>query len=272
MNWLDRLERKFPQLALEGLIRYVSFLMLTVFFLTRSGMLSEKMLLLNGSMVMHGQVWRLVTFLLIPASDNLFFLVFELLILVMCADGLEAEWGTFKLTVYYLIGALGNIIMALILPSMVLNGYFIYLTLFLGFASLYPNYEIYLFFIIPIKIKYLAMLSGAWIIYAVAVAPLAVKIAVLIAIANYLLFFGPEFVRTMRGNYRAHNRRREFENQVRPSDGPRHVCAVCGRTEVSNPELQFRYCTCERCGENGVAFCLEHLKEHKAADSRETQD
>lgn len=271
MSWLDKLERKFPQLALEGLVRYISFLMLTVFFLNQSGMLPYYMLYLDADLIIQGQVWRLFTFLLIPASTNFFFLIFELMILVMCADGLESEWGTFKLTVYYLVGALANIIIAFIMPQAQLGSYFLYLTLFLGFATIYPDYEILLFFFIPVKVKYLAMLSGAWMLWVVIIYPLPFKIAALLAVGNYLLFFGPVFLKTMHGNYHAHNRRREFETNASPDDGPRHVCSICGKTELSHPDLQFRYCTCERCGENGVAFCMEHLKEHKSTDSRETE-
>lgn len=270
MSWLDRLERRFPGLALPGLIRYISFLMLTVFFLNQSRMLSYYMLYLDADLIMDGQVWRMFTFLLIPKSTNFFFLIFELSIMVMCADGLESEWGTFKLTVYYLFGAAANILMAFILPQAQLDSYFIYLTLFLGFATLFPDYEIYLFLLLPVKIKYLAMLSGFWLFIELAFGSIPTKIAVLFSVANYLVFFGPEFVKTMRGNYHAHNRRRQFESQIQPADTPRNVCSVCGRNEISHPELQFRYCTCERCGENGVSYCLEHLKEHKNGDSRET--
>ncbi len=270
MNWLDRLERKFPQLALEGLIRYISFLMMMVFFLDQSRLLPYEMLYLDSHLIMQGQVWRLFTFLLIPKSTSLFFLIFELTILVMCADGLESEWGTFKLTVYYLFGALANIAIAFVMPQAQLGSYFLYLTLFLGFATLYPDFELLLFFIIPIKIKYLALLSALWIVLALALNPWPEKIAILLSVGNYLLFFGPDFFKTAQGNYRASARRREFAEKTKQPDGPRHVCSICGRNEIENPELQFRYCTCSRCGENGVAFCLEHLKQHKNVDSRET--
>ncbi|GAB4275473.1 MAG: hypothetical protein Kow0029_16670 [Candidatus Rifleibacteriota bacterium] len=263
MNWLDRLERKYPQIALEGLIRYISFLMLTVFFLNQTNLLPYSMLRLDAEAIKAGQFWRLFTFLLIPISRNFLFLIFELSILVLCADALEAEWGTFKLTIYYFTGALANIIVAFFLPGTQFGSYFLYLTLFLGFATLHPDYEFLLFFILPVKVKYLALLSGLWIFINLAISPFAIKIAVILSIANYLIFFGPEFLKTMKGNYIAHNRRKEFENQLKQPEGARHTCKVCGRTEISDPELQFRYCTCDKCGENGVAFCIDHLAEHK---------
>lgn len=263
MNWLDKLERHYPQLALEGLIRYISFLMLTIFFLNKANLLPYHMLYLDAGAIMSGQIWRLFTFLLIPASSNFLFLIFELSILVMCADGLESKWGTFKLTLYYMVGALANILVAFFIPGIQLGSYFLYLTLFLGFATIYPDYEILLFLILPVKVKYLGMLSAGWLLYGIAVYPFPIKIAIMLAVANYLIFFGPEFANTMKGNLRAHSRRKEFESKIKQSDGPRHVCKICGRTEISDPELQFRYCTCESCGPDGVAFCIDHLQEHK---------
>jgi hypothetical protein len=263
MRLLDQLERKYPQLALEGLIRYISFLMLTVFFLDRTNMLPYHMLYLNSQAILSGQIWRLFTFLLIPASSNFLFLIFELSILVMCADGLEAEWGTFKLTIYYFCGALANILVAFFIPQIQFGSHFLYLTLFLGFATIYPDYEILIFLILPVKVKYLGLISAGWLIYAIAVYPLPLKIAILLSVGNYLIFFGPDAVQTIKGNYQTHSRRKDFVEKAKSAEGPRHKCVVCGRTEQTDPELEFRYCTCDQCGPNGVAFCKEHLKEHK---------
>lgn len=226
-------------------------------------MLPYHVLYLNSQAIMHGEIWRLFTFLLIPKSTNFLFLIFELSILVMCADGLEAEWGSFKLTIYYLFGAVANILFAFFIPEIQLGSYFIYLSLFLGFATIYPDYEILLFLILPIKVKYLAMFSGFWIFFNLAVSPLYMKIATLLSVANYLIFFGPDLLKTMKGNYHNHKRRSEFKSKFQQPEGARHTCSICKKTEISHPELEFRYCTCEECGPEGKAFCKEHLKEHK---------
>jgi len=263
MTWLDHLEVKYGHWGLEGLIRYVSMLMLFVFFLDRSGMLPYQMLYLHRDSIMSGEIWRLFTFLLIPASNNLFFLIFELSILVMCADGLEAKWGTFKLTAYYAVGALSNILVALMLPEVQFSSYFIYMSLFLGFATIFPDYEILLFLILPVKIKYLAMISGGFMIYNFAISSIYVKIAIALTVGNYLLFFATDAIDAIRHNRRQRARAEEFEKASTRYEEYRHKCSVCGITDVSNPESQFRYCTCPRCGEHGTAFCLDHLKEHK---------
>ncbi|NLF98481.1 MAG: hypothetical protein GX569_17240 [Candidatus Riflebacteria bacterium] len=267
MTWLDRLEKRYGHWGLEGLIRHISLLMLVVFFLDRSGMLPYHMLYLHRDSILSGQVWRLFTFLLIPFSTNIFFLIFELSILVMCADGLETRWGTFKLTAYYAVGAISNILVALMLPEVQFGSYFIYMSLFLGFATIYPDYEILLFFILPVKIKYLAMISGGIMLYNFAVAAVYVKIAIALTVGNYLLFFAQDAISSIRHNRRQYARASEFEKASIRTEEFRHKCSVCGITDASNPEAQFRYCTCPRCGEHGTAFCLEHLKEHKESVS-----
>lgn len=263
MTWLNRLEQKYGHWGLEGLIRHIAMLMLVVFFLDRSGMLPYHMLYLHRDSILSGQVWRIFTFLLIPFSNNFLFLIFELSILVMCADGLEAKWGTFKLTAYYMTGAIANIIVVLMLPEVQFGSYFIYMSLFLGFATIYPDYEILLFLIIPIKMKYLAMISGGLMIYNLILAPVYLKIAIALTVGNYLLFFAPEALAAVRHNRRQYARATEFEKASVRAEEYRHKCSVCGKTDVSDPETQFRYCTCPTCGEQGVPFCNEHLREHK---------
>ncbi len=263
MTWLDRLEKKYGHWGLEGLIRHISLLMLLVFFLDRSGMLPYHMLYLHRDAIMSGQLWRIFTFLLIPGSTNFLFLIFELSILVMCADGLEAKWGTFKLTVYYAVGAVSNILVVLMMPEVQLGSHYMYMSLYLGFATLYPDHELLLYMVLPIKIKYLAMISGAIMIYNFALGPAYLKIAIALTVGNYLLFFAGDAIAAIRHNRRQYARAAEFEKASVRNEEYRHKCSVCGITDVSSPETQFRYCTCQECGEHGTAFCLEHLKEHK---------
>ena len=267
MNWLDKLEGRYGRWGMEGLMRHVCLLMLVVFFLDYYNLLQYHVLYLNRTAIMHGQIWRLFTFLLIPASPDAFRLFFELSILVMCADGLESHWGTFKLTVYYLIGALLCIIASLFMPDIQLGSYFIYLSLFLGFATISPNSEILFMALIPIKIKYMAMLSVVVMIYQMILAPMHMKIAIVIAIGNYLLFFAGAAFSGAKRNYYHSIRSAEFSKACTKSNDYRHRCSVCGKTDVSDPNTLFRYCTCAQCGNNGVAFCDEHLKQHKSTTS-----
>ena len=264
-SWLDKLEAKHPNWAIDGLIRYISLLMILMFILHNTNMLNYSMIVLNGNEVLNGQIWRLLTFLFIPTSSNPLYLFFELLITVMCAEGIEASMGSFKLTMYYLFGALCIIIASFIFPYMVFNSYYLYLSLFFGYATLFPNQELLLFFIIPIKIKYIAILSGIILIIEFMLVPWAGKIALLLAITNYILFFAFPAFKGITYEMKQRKRRNDFEKAVTPDEkGYRHKCSVCGKTDVSSPEMIFRYCTCSKCGVDGVAFCQDHLKEHKA--------
>ena len=262
MDWIDKLERRFGGLAVPGLTRYLSMAMLSVFFLQKTDTIGFERLMMSYEAVIDGQIWRLFTFLLIPMSTNPFFLLFELMILVMVGDGLERHWGSFKLTLYYLVGAVATALSAMLIGGYIADSRLIYQSMFFAFATVFPNYELLLFFILPVKVKYLALFSAFWIVWTVAVAPLEIKVAALLTVANYLLFFGRTGVDTIIRNKKAYQRRKSFEESFRSGDEPRHRCSVCQRTEKSNPELQFRYCTCDQC-EGGTAFCLEHLADHK---------
>lgn len=264
MNFLDKLEKRYPQLAMEGLIRYIALMMLTTFFLNHTGMLSYGYLNLNRHAIMSGEIWRLFTFLVIPFSRNVLFLIFELSILVMCADGLESEWGTFKLSVYYYCGAFANIVIAFLIDGVAAGSYFLYLSLFLGFATVHPNHQILLFLIIPVRVKYLAMFSGAIIFYQVALGPWPIKVAALLSVANYFLFFWQKAILTIKHNRNQYMRAAEFQRKMEPKSSYRHKCVVCGKTEIDDTEEEFRYCTCKECGSDAKAFCQKHLAEHKS--------
>jgi hypothetical protein len=131
------------------------------------------------------------------------------------------------------------------------------LSLFLAFAYVYPDYEILIFFIIPVKMKYLAWLNWAFIAFTVLTAPLPNKIAAVVSISNYFLFFGGDILSMIKHRGSAYNRRRTFA-PVRKET--MHACTTCGRTEADDITLEFRYCsTCEGDHE----YCMDHLKTHE---------
>lgn len=262
-DWLDHLEKRIPGLAVPGVIRVVSIGMLFAFGLITSGTTPQDFWLLSGDTLLHGQIWRVFTFLFHPPTFNMILLIFELMILVMCGDGLEEAWGSFRVTVYYLTGAIATILCGFLVPEMAIPNTYLNLSLFLAFATIYPDYEILLFFIIPVKIKYLALFSGLMILYTIVTAPLLFKIVAALSIGNYLLFFGPAAIRLALQTGAANLRRRQFEQTRKAAEPPRHFCCVCGRNPQSDPNICIRYCTCKVCGEDGRGFCEEHLKEHE---------
>ena len=269
-SWLDELEAKYGNWALDGLMRYICGLMLVVYILNSMGHLPYDILSLDRDGILAGEVWRIITFLLIPNYSNPLLFMFELMILIMCADGIEAALGSFKLTVYYLSGALFMIIASLICREIQFNSYYMYLSLFFGYATLYPNQELLFMFIIPIKIKYLAIIS-AILIFSNALGSIYALIALLLAFTNYFLFFAIPALKGIKYQRQQTARRQAFEAAVAPEHEYHHKCAICGRTDISNPELQFRYCTCPKCGEDGVAYCIDHIAEHKATMESENK-
>lgn len=177
----------------------------------------------------------------------------------MIGSSLENEWGTFRFNLYYLIGVLGTAIAAFITKSST-TAVYINLSLFLTFARLYPNYQIMAFFFIPIKVKYLAYFNWFFIIGAIIIEPFSVKLAAMVAIANYLLFFGKDIINDFKTRKKVYHNRRRFQNSRTLDTQPIHRCTVCGITEKDDPNIEFRYCT--KC-DGHHEYCMKHLKNHK---------
>lgn len=211
---LDRLERKFGRFAIKGLMIYVTTGNLAVFilnFLMPSLNLPMKLMLIP-SLVLKGEVWRLVTYIFIPPQSSIIFIIFALYFYYMIGNTLEREWGSFKLTVYYLIGMIGTTIASFFTGAT--SSTYLNLSLFLAFAYLYPNFEILIFFVLPVKIKYLAWLNWAFILYTIIFESLSLKIAAIVSIANYLLFFGSDLIKWINNRRNVYNNRKNFFRQI----------------------------------------------------------
>ncbi|MBF0544546.1 MAG: hypothetical protein HQM08_08940 [Candidatus Riflebacteria bacterium] len=262
MTWLDSLERRFPGFAIPGLARMIGMMMFLAFALQQMGVVPVDKWYLSGRDVLSGEAWRLISFIFVPPSFNMLFLLFALMIFVMVGDGLEQEWGSFKLTVYYFVGMLGTIAVAFIVPDVFLSNYFLNLSLFFAFATVYPDYEILVFFVIPVKVKYLGIFSALYIAYMIVFGAFVVKIAAILSVVNYLIFFGPSAFTSVKRGRANYERRKKFEQSFRNDADPRHICVECGRSDKSDPDLVFRYCICPDCGKDGKAFCSDHLGSH----------
>ena len=241
---------------------------------------------LNAAEILHGQIWRIVTFLIQPPSNNLIFLIIALYFYYMIGRTLEQTWGSFRFNLYFFTGVLSHVIAALLIYLVtgqvyMLGTSYLNLSLFFAFAAVYPDMEFLLFYILPVKAKWLAWIDGAFFIWTIIQGFLpsyggtytsyrASAFAAAISILNFVIFY----VSTR--NYaqfspKQQKRRREFKKQMkaRPQnhysaqpDGrvPKHRCAVCGRTELDHPELEFRYCS--KCNGN-YEYCQDHLFTHE---------
>ncbi len=286
MNWINKLERKFGRFAIPNLMWYVIILYTIGFVLQLvAPSFYYEYLVLNMHAVFHGQIWRLVTFIMQPPSSSVLFMVFALYLYYMIGRQLEYEWGTFRFNLYFFMGVFFHILAAFITylitgVSFPLGTEYLNLSLFFAYATLYPNVQFLLFGVLPIKVKYLAWVDAAYFGYAILQAFLpsyggnpvfgilfqANAIAAAVSILNFLVFYlstrnakrySPKEVHRRHTYQRA---AREGKRMNEGADGAKHRCAVCGRTELDDPNLEFRYCS--KCNGN-YEYCQDHLFTHE---------
>ena len=255
---LARLERRFGRWAIHNLTWYIVGLGAVVFVLEFAKPGFTSMLMLDPALVMRGEVWRLITFLFIPPASGPIWILFALYLTWIFGTSLEAEWGAFRYNLFYLVGMLGTAGAAFLTKEPVSNVY-LNTTIFLAFATLFPDYTILLFFILPVKVKWLGWLAVAGLVLTIVTAPLGHKIAVVVAAANYLLFFQGTIRQTFR---RGATRARSAAKRTKFQPDPPRVrrCAICGKGD-DQPDVDIRVCSCERCGKP-TEYCLEHARNH----------
>lgn len=208
--WFDRLSNRIRRYAIPSLMKYIVIGMGAVYLLDfiLLGRL-ETLLAFSRPAVFSGQVWRLVSFVFIPPSASMLFILFALYFYWMIGEALEREWGEAKFNLFYLIGMLGTIGAGLI-TGYATNTY-LNLSLFFAFAILYPEFELLLFFVLPVKMKWLAYLDAAYFVYLLIFSRWPQRIALIVAIANILIFFTP----SIRNLIRNERRRRQWRNNFR---------------------------------------------------------
>jgi len=258
LKWLNKLERNYGRDAISGLMKYIVAANLAVFLLEVINPGLEANLMLIPQAVMAGQVWRLVTFILIPPATSAFWILFTLYFYYIIGMGLEQAWGSFKFNIYYLVGMIATIIVSLIGGSPA-TGVFINLTLFLAFASIYPNHEVLLFFILPVKVKYLGILNAVLLAQQFIMGGVGIKLMILASLANYFIFFGKDFIELFKTKKKVKRNKEKFK-VIEMKDYVRHRCTVCGITERDDPNMEFRYCS--KCSGH-KEYCMNHLKNHE---------
>lgn len=282
---MSSFERKFGKYAIKNL-SFVLVLCYAVGYLfqllDRSNTLIYY-LTLNPYAILHGQVWRLFTWILIPPnSGNIFFTLIMLYFYCSIGTTLERTWGTYRYNVYIFEGMLFTIAGSFLLMgycylfrgqeiaaytpelffsavSTVFSTYYINMSIFLGFAATFPEAQVLLMFIIPIKIKWLGIIYGVMLVYEFLVYNVYNKFAIVASLLNFIVFFITSR-NMMHLNPKQIHRRQEFKRDIRKGTGiTKHKCAICGRTEVDSPNMQFRFCS--KCDGN-YEYCEEHLYTH----------
>lgn len=287
MKWFQKLERKFGRYAIHNLMYYLIILYAVGFVLEVFGNgFYSRYLALDMEMVFRGQIWRLVTFIMGPPDTSIIFILFSLYFYYLIGRVLENAWGAFRFNMYILSGVVLHILAALLIylifgVSFSFTTYYLNMSMFLAFATLMPDMEVLLMFILPIKIKWLAYADmiyfGLTIVggYLYRFLPSGVLVglirigifatpayatAALVSLLNFILFY------VMTRNYRSVSpkeirRKADYKNRIKAaSKGNKHRCAVCGRTEADGEDLVFRYCS--KC-DGAYEYCSEHLYTHR---------
>ena len=285
MTYLNKLERKFGRYAIPNLSKWLIFgyalgyMFYYMEIFTKLPIL--EFLMLDPAKVMHGQIWRLVTWVLMPPSySNIFFYIIMMLLYYQLGSALERTWGTFRYNAYIFGGILfttvGVMVAFFVLRAFgvaeaytmgyAVSTYYINLSIFLAFAVCYPEMQLMLYFIIPVKIKWLAILYAVLVAVSFLQTGWTGRIVIVMSLMNFLVFFFStrDYHRVSPSEIK---RKRDFRAQTAPpkmrrGDGAlyKHKCAVCGRTDLDDPSLEFRFCS--KC-DGGLEYCQDHLFTHE---------
>jgi hypothetical protein len=269
MKWIYKLERKYGRYAIENLMKYIVILnaiSFVILVLMRMPWLKDA-LVLSPSSVLRGEIWRLVTFVFLPPTTSIIWIAISLYFYYMIGQMLESYWGSFRLNLYYLLGIIGTIIGAFIIWNWGysfhgVDGTYINLSLFLALAKIYPDFELRIYFLIPVKIKYLGYIYWAYLIFSLIGLGWPFRVAAIASLINYFIFFGFSFTKDIKNIKRTHKRKKQFNNfkVIKPEEFTYHKCTVCGITEKDNPDMDFRYCS--SC-QGDYEYCMDHLKNHE---------
>ena len=266
-SYIERFCARHPNFGIPRLMLYIA-VGNAVFWLL--GVVNSRLwpyLVFDPYLVLHGQVWRLISFALIPPSTGMLALI-AIYFYYWIGSTLEQYWGSPQFTIYFFTGLILTVLYGFLIYFITgiriqLTAEYVYLSMFFSFATLFPDMQVLLFFIIPVKMKWLAILDAAFFVYGILTTRFPVNLLPVVAVLNFFIFCGGDLLRMLprRPSAKAVNFRRESERIRREQRDQlyRHKCAVCGRTDVSNPELEFRYCS--RCA-GYHCFCQDHINNH----------
>jgi len=274
---IDKFCQKHRKFGVPRLMTYIVFVSAVMLIFANPEIIRN--LDFRPAMILRGEIWRLITWVFLPVSTgmtmNYIFSVIALIFYYFIGSSLEREWGAGKFTIFYFFGLILNIIYGFAIwlifsQTILISPMYLNLSMFFAFAVLFPNHEVRLYFIIPVKIKWLALLNAAFFLYSIinALIQRNIVMAILpfVAILNFILICGGEalaYLRPLRArrspqtiNFKKAAKQAKRNQAQTPY---RHKCAVCGKTDTEFPNLEFRYCS--RC-DGYHCFCSDHINNH----------
>ncbi len=296
MNFIYKLEHKFGRFAIRNLSLILILCYVAGYIIEFAAPAFMEYLTLNPYAIVHGQVWRIVSWILIPPGEsNIFFAIIMLVFYYSIGTSLERTWGTFQYNLYLFAGMFFTLIGSFLMMGFcylfrpeLLNGiyseytvfeslsyvfstYYVNMSIFLAYAATFPDNQVLLMFIIPIKVKWLGVVYGAFLVYEMIsgmlmngnvgfVYPFVIGSSML----NFIVFFFTtrNYIRMNRSQRKMHRdfaRRQRTDKAARNAGITKHRCAVCGRTEKDGDDLVFRFCS--KCAGN-YEYCQDHLYTH----------
>lgn len=290
MNYIDKLERKLGRYATDKMPLILIGCYAVGYLINFASDTLINYLTLNPYLILKGQVWRLLSWLLIPPMEsNIFFVLIMLYFYYSISMSLMRTWGVFRYNLYIVVGLLFTVLGSFLamglmylfggstlemydasyvfqVGSRYFSTLYVNTSLLLAYAATFPDAMVLLFFIVPIKVKWLGYFEGAVIAYNIiagtgnSVLNLFLRVGIISALLNFGLFMlmGRGGLKI---NPKQMKRHAEFTRQTRQNQGiAKHKCAICGRTNETNPELEFRFCS--KCNGN-YEYCQDHLFTHK---------
>ena len=290
MNLFQKLERKFGRYAIHNLSAVIIGLYAAGYILNVVSPALLRYLTLEPYLILRGQIWRVVTWVIVPPTSLTIFTVIMLFFYFSIGQTLERTWGAFRFNVYILTGMLFTVLGAFLLYAIfaaqgrndylggLFNTYFINMSIFLAFAMSYPDMRVLLYFFIPVKMKWMGMLYGVMLIITFVQSTWVERVAIIASLLNFIIYFflnnsfrSPaaslhKQIRRPQGTARTagSNSSRGAGASASRKAAPIHRCAICGRTEQDSDQLVFRYCS--KC-DGAYEYCQDHLfnHEHKTA-------
>lgn len=259
--------RKHPGFGIPNLMRYIVIANVVFWIMGAINPVLMNYMLFNPALILRGQIWRLISFVFIPPSTGvLAFIAFYFYYWI--GSTLEQQWGTGQFTIYFFTGVILTILYGFLIyfitgRSVSLSSTYIFLSMFFSFAALFPDMQVLFMFIIPVKMKYLALVDAAFFLLSVFTTPFPENLLPVVAVLNFLIFCGGELKNLLprRQSKSTINFKRESA-RIRREESQKlytHKCAVCGRTDADYPNLEFRYCS--RCV-GYHCFCEDHINNH----------
>lgn len=290
MSPMSKFEKKFGKYAIKNISLMLILCYVCGYLISMINSDFFYYLYLNPyEILFHGQVWRLITWIIVPPGTLSFWTLIMLYFYYSIGTTLEHTWGTYRYNLYLFMGMIFTAVGAFALMGYsylfygelisvigaryyfasitpMFSTYYVNMSIFLAFAATFPDMQVLLFFFIPVKVKVMGIIYGIMLVYEFiagygkGAGPLnaANRFVIAASLLNFLVFF-----LTSRNHIhmspRQIKRRQEFKREVKKNVVTRHKCAICGRTEETNPELEFRFCS--KCDGN-YEYCQDHLFTH----------